>query len=160
MTTDSKLILRKTVASDLDILFTFQLDKEANYLAAFTSKDPADKAAYLQKYTKFLTDRTINMMTILFDNMIVGSMAKFEMEGEADVTYWIDKKFWGKGIATKALQDFLAVEPTRPIFGRAAFDNYASQRVLEKCGFVRIAKDKGFASARQAEVEEYIYKLA
>jgi ribosomal-protein-alanine N-acetyltransferase len=161
MTTDSNIILRKTVTNDLDILFAFQLDQDANYLAAFTSKDPTDKVAYLQKQTKFLNDRSINMMTIMIgENIIVGSIAKFEMEGEAELTYWIDKTFWGKGIATKALKNFLTLEITRPIFARAAFDNFGSQKVLEKCGFVRVGQDRGFANARQTEVEEYIYKLA
>jgi RimJ/RimL family protein N-acetyltransferase len=41
-----------------------------------------------------------------------------------------------------------------------AFDNQGSQKVLEKCGFVKIGTDKGFANARQAEIEEYIYKLS
>ena len=91
--------------------------------------------------------------------MIVGSIAKFEMHGEAGLTYWIDKKFWGKGIATKALKQFLEIEPARPIIAAAAFDNYGSQKVLEKSGFVKIGSGKGFANARQAETEEFIYKL-
>ena len=82
------------------------------------------------------------------------------MDNEAEITYWIDRKLWGKGVATTALKDFLKIEQSRPIFGRVAFDNYGSQKVLEKCGFVRIGKDKGFANARQAEIEEYIYKLS
>ena len=159
MTAGGKIVLRKTVADDLAIFFTFQLDQEANYLAAFTSKDPTNKAAYLQKYTKFLDDLTINMMTIMVDNVIAGSIAKFETEGDAEITYWIDKKSWGKGVATKALGTFLNIETTRPIFARAAFDNVGSQRVLEKCGFVKIGHGKGFANARQTEVVEYIYKL-
>jgi hypothetical protein len=28
-----------------------------------------------------------------------------------------------------------------------------------KCGFIKIGRDKGFANARQTEIEEYIYKL-
>ena len=159
MTPDREITLRKTVASDLDTLFTFQLDPDANYLAAFTAKDPTDKAAYLQKYTRFLDDPTINGMTILVDDIIAGSLAKFEIEGEAGITYWIDKRFWGQGIATQALAYFLTVENARPIFAHVAFDNLGSQRVLERCGFVRIGQDKGFANARQIEVEEYIYKL-
>ena len=159
MTTDRKITLRRTAADDLEHFFTFQLDQEANYLAAFTSKDPTDKAAYLQKYTKFLDERTIHPMSILVDDLLAGSIAKFEMEGEAEITYWIDKKFWGQGIATRALAEFLTLENTRPIFARAAFDNIGSQRVLAKCGFVRIGKDKGFANARQTEVEEFIYRL-
>jgi len=160
MITESEIILRKTEIADLVTFFTFQLDKDANYLAAFTSKDPADKAAYLNKYTKLLNDPTVHMQTIIVDNIIAGSISKFEMEGHAEITYWIDKKFWNKGVATKALRNFLTMENARPIFGRVAFDNYGSQRVLEKSGFVKIGKDKGFANARQSEIEEFIYKLA
>ena len=159
MRDDHKIILERTKIDDLEVFFNFQLDKEANHLAAFTSKDPTDKSAYLNKYTKLLNDPTVNMKTIITDDTIVGSISKFEMEGDAEITYWIDRNFWGKGIATTALKNFLTVEHTRPIFGRVAFDNFASQRVLEKCGFVKIGRAKGFANARQTEIEEYIYKL-
>ncbi len=155
----SEIKLRKTVVDDLEVLFKFQLDKEANNLAAFTSKDPTDKSAYLIKYTKLLSDPTVNNQTIMIDNIIVGSIANFEIDGKAEVTYWIDKNFWGKGIATKALKYLLTIENTRPILGRVAFDNYGSQKVLEKCDFVKVGKDKGFANARQTEIEEFIYKL-
>lgn len=152
--------LRKTQKSDLEFLFQFQLDKEAIYLAAFTPKDPTDKEAYLEKFAKHLDDPTINMQTIWVDEIIVGSIAKFEVEGETEITYWIDRPLWGKGIATAALKNFLTIESTRPLRGRVAFDNLGSQRVLEKCGFIKTGKDKGFANARQTEIEEFIYKLA
>ncbi len=151
--------LRPTEISDLDSLFQFQQDKEGAYLAAFMPKDPADKSAYLSKYTKLLRDPTVNNQTILIDYVIVGSIAKFVMEGDAEITYWIDRKFWGRGIATKALKEFLAIETSRPMFARVAFDNLGSQKVLEKCGFVKIGSDRGFANARQTEIEEFIYKL-
>ncbi|GET23291.1 GNAT family N-acetyltransferase [Prolixibacter denitrificans] len=151
--------LRPTKIPDLDILFQFQTDKESGYLAAFMPKDPTDKAAYISKYTKLLDDPTVNNQTITLNNIIVGSVAKFVMEGHTEITYWIDRKFWGQGIATKALKEFLTIETTRPIFGRVAFDNLGSQRVLEKCGFYKVGTDKGFANARQMEIEEFIYKL-
>lgn len=161
MTTDKLDIkLRPTEISDLDFLFQFQTDKEGGYLAAFMPKDPTDKAAYIAKYTKLLSDPTVNNQTIIIDNVIVGSIAKFVMEGDTEITYWVDRKYWGQGIATKALKELLVIETTRPVFGRVAFDNFGSQKVLEKCGFVKIGMDKGFANARQAEIEEYIYKLA
>ncbi len=31
-------------------------------------------------------------------------------ENEAEITYWIDKKFWGQGIATTALKELLKIE--------------------------------------------------
>ncbi|WP_118953237.1 GNAT family N-acetyltransferase [Taibaiella helva] len=151
--------LRPTEIADLAVLFQFQLDKEANYLAAFTSKDPLDKEAYLEKFTKHLNDPTINMQTILLGDTIVGSIAKFETRGDTEITYWIDKSYWRKGIASAALKSFLAIEKTRPVFGRVAFDNLGSQKVLEKCGFIRLGTDRGFANARQAEIEEFIYRL-
>lgn len=151
--------LRQTEIEDLHIFFRFQLDEEASYLAAFIPEYPKDKSAYLTKHTGLLSDPTVNYRTITFNNTIVGSIVKFEMEGEADITYWIDKEFWGQGIATKALIDFLSIETKRPIYGRVAFDNFGSQKVLEKSGFVKIAKEKGFANARQTEIAEFIYKL-
>jgi RimJ/RimL family protein N-acetyltransferase len=122
-------------------------------------KDPTDKVTYLTKHTKLLNDPTVNNQTILLDNIIVGSISKFVMEGDAEITYWINRKFWGQGIATKALKIFLDIEKTRPIFGRVAFDNFGSQKVLEKCGFIKIGSGYGFANARQADIEEFIYKL-
>ncbi len=140
--------LRPTVVEDLETLFQFQLDDEANHLAAFTSKDSTNKEAYIAKFTKLLADSIINNQTIIVGTVIVGSIAKFIMEGDAEITYWIDRNFWGKGIATTALKDFLVLETTRPIFGRVAFDNLGSQKVLEKCGFAKIGTDTGFANAR------------
>lgn len=94
MTTDKHTIkLRPTEISDLDILFQFQTDKEGGYLAAFMPKDPTDKAAYIAKYTKLLSDPTVNNQSIIIDNAIVGSIAKFVMEGDIEITYWIDRKY-------------------------------------------------------------------
>lgn len=156
----SDIKLRPTEISDLDKLFEFQLDKEGGYLAAFMPQDPSNKTAFIAKYTKLLADPTVNNQTIILDNIIVGSIGKFVMEGNSEITYWIDRKFWGQGIATQALKKLLAMETLRPIFGRVAFDNYGSQKILEKSGFEKIGKDTGFANARQKEIEEFIYRLS
>lgn len=154
-----EIYLRPTTCTDLDMLFRFQMDEEGCHLAAFTPDDPADKATYLAKYGRLLNDPTVNNQTILVDDTIAGSIAKFEIEGDAEITYWIDRRFWGSGIATSALRSFLSIEQARPILGRVAFDNFGSQRVLEKCGFVKVGEDKGFANARRAEIVEFIYRL-
>ena len=159
MIAPDRIVLRPTIISDLESLFTFQLDEEANYLAAFTSSDPTVKSDYISKYSKLINDPTVNNQTILVDKSIVGSIAKFILAGDAEITYWIDKNFWGKGIATTALKILLTLENARPLFGRVAFDNYGSQKVLLNCGFVKIGSDNGFANARQTVIEEYIYKL-
>ena len=159
MTKNIAIALRPTHVRDLDTLFQFQLDKEGGYLAAFMPTDPTDKVAYITKHTKLLGDPTVNNQTIILDDVIVGSIAKFVLHGDTEITYQIDRKHWGRGIATKALQVFLNQVIERPIYGRVAFDNYGSQKVLEKCGFVKIGSDSGYANARQKEIEELIFKL-
>jgi len=52
--------LKPTEILDLDTLFKFQLDKEGGYLAAFMPKDATDKSAYISKYTKLLSEPTVN----------------------------------------------------------------------------------------------------
>jgi len=153
------IILRPTQISDLDTLFEFQLDKEGGYLAAFMPSDHTDKEAYISKHSKLIADPTVNNQTILLGEVIVGSIAKFVMFDEAEITYWIARMYWGQGIATEALKAFLSIDQKRPIYGRVAFDNFGSQKVLEKCGFEKIGSDKGFANARQMEIEEIIYRL-
>jgi len=154
-----EISIRGSIESDLEIFFLNQTDEEANYMAAFTPKNPNDKEAYMNKWRKLLRDDSINMHTILLENRVVGCVVKFVMEGEAEITYAIDKEYWGKGLTTKAVKKFLENEQTRPIHGRVAFDNYGSQRILEKVGFERIGKETGFANARGKEIKEYIYKL-
>jgi RimJ/RimL family protein N-acetyltransferase len=49
--------------------------------------------------------------------------------------------------------------PDRPLHARAAADNIASVRVLEKCGFVVTGHDRGFANARGTEIDEVLLTL-
>ena len=103
---NKEITLRQPQKSDLDLLFQFQLDKEANYLASFISKDPADKVAYFEKYKKKLNDPTINMQTVWIDETIVGSIAKFVMEDDTEITYWIDRIFGEMELRFQLLKTF------------------------------------------------------
>jgi ribosomal-protein-alanine N-acetyltransferase len=152
--------LRNATENDLEIFFINQLDEEANYLAAFTSKDPSDREAYVSKWKRFLGDSTIHMKTIEYNGKVAGTVAKYEMDQKAEITYWLGKEYWGKGIATRALQDFLQLEKIRPIYGHVAFDNHGSIKVLEKAGFKRMGTSNFFANARGKEIEEIIFELS
>ena len=154
------IVLRDIEESDLALFFEFQLEKEANQMAAFTAKDPTDKAAFMAHWQKILSDDSTINRTIVVDGQVVGSVGSFVQFGEREVTYWIDKAYWGKGIATKALTALLGIVTERPLYARAVKDNMGSIRVLQKCGFVISGEDKGFANARGTEVEEYILTLS
>jgi RimJ/RimL family protein N-acetyltransferase len=156
----NELLLRNVVNDDLPIFFEFQLDQEANYMAAFTAKDPTNLEAFMAHWHRILTDETTINQTILFHGHVAGSVASYEEEGRPEVTYWIGKGYWGKGIATWALAEFLTQHnKTRPIYARVAKDNLGSRRVLEKCGFKIIGESKGFANARGQEIEELLLEL-
>jgi RimJ/RimL family protein N-acetyltransferase len=96
---------------------------------------------------------------IVVDDEVVGTIGSWGDAGEREITYWIGRSYWGKGIATAALNAFLVVDTTRPLHARIAHDNVASQRVLEKCGFRVVGTDRGFAAARSGEIEEFVLRL-
>ncbi len=157
----NELLLRNVVKDDLSIFFEYQLDPEANTMAAFTAKDPADQAAFLAHWDRILADETTINQTILFNGQVAGSVSSYEEDGRPEVTYWLGKEYWGKGIATRALAEFLREHnTTRPIYARVAKDNLGSRRVLEKCGFTIIGESEGFANARGQEIEELLLELA
>ena len=156
----SDIILRDVTADDLPIFFEQQLDDDANYMAAFTIRNPADRAAFMAHWARIRDDDTIIKKTIVAEGQVAGNIAVFEEFGEPEVGYWLGKRFWSQGIATQALTALLANVKRRPLYGRVAKDNIASRRVLEKCGFVVTGADTGYANARGAEITELILELA
>ena len=157
----NQLLLRNVENDDMPVFFEHQLDPEANYMAAFTAKDPTSREAFMAHWQRILADKTVILQTILCDGQVAGSVSSYEEEGRPEVTYWLGKEYWGKGIATWALTEFLTKHnTTRPIYARVAKDNPGSRRVLEKCGFKMIGESKGFANARGQEIEELLLELA
>jgi RimJ/RimL family protein N-acetyltransferase len=154
------LSLRTVLEADLPVLFSYQSDPDAQAMAAFTAKDPTDRQAFMMHWHRILADPRVVARTIIVDGQVVGSVLSYQDAGHPEVSYWLGKNYWGKGLATRALTEFLAqVNPTRPIYARAAKDNSGSLRVLEKCGFRIIGENKGFANARGKEVEEFLLQL-
>jgi RimJ/RimL family protein N-acetyltransferase len=154
-----EVLLRDVLEEDLPTFFAQQLDPDANTMAAFTAKNPSDKAAFSTHWAKILADESITIKTILYRADIAGHIACHAWFGDPEVTYWIGKEYWGLGIATASLSQFLATLKARPLYARAAKDNIASIRVLEKCGFAVSGHDRGFATARGEEIDELILKL-
>jgi RimJ/RimL family protein N-acetyltransferase len=156
----NELLLRNVVNDDLPIFFEYQLDQEANTMAAFTAKDPTNQEAFMAHWHRILEDKANIIQTIIVNGQVAGSVSSYEEEGKPEVTYWLGKEYWGKGIATWALQEFLAQKNRiRPIYARVAKDNPGSRRVLEKCGFKMIGESTGFANARGQEIQELLLEL-
>jgi RimJ/RimL family protein N-acetyltransferase len=142
------------------VFFEHQSDPDARYMAAFTAGDPDNREDFSRHWGSVLSNPKIAARTILYQDRIAGHVLSYEEDGRSEVSYWIGKPFWGQGIATQALKIFLeTVNMDRPIFARAAKDNFASLRVLEKCGFILIEDADGYANARGCEIGEMLLEL-
>ena len=152
-------LLRDVVDADLDVLFEHWIDPEANRMAAFTSANPNDREAFDVRWARLRANETVTAKTVELDGEVVGTVSSWDNDGKREVTYWIGREHWGKGVATRALAEFLEVETARPLYAAAAKDNAGSIRVLEKCGFAHIGEARGFANARGEEIDEVILEL-
>ena len=97
------LLLRDVADSDLDVFFEHWADDDALRMAAFTPADAHDRAAFEARWARQRTTATILAKTIELDGEPVGSIASWDNDGKREVTYWIGRAHWGKGIASRAL---------------------------------------------------------
>ncbi len=153
------VVLRDVVDSDLAIFFEQQRNEVAVRMAAFIARDPSDRPAFLAHWQRIRSDPTILTRTILLGEVVVGHVASFESSGDREVTYWVAREHWGRGVATRALAALLECDPVRPLSALAAADNAGSIRVLEKCGFKIVGEDRGFANGRGEEIAEVVMRL-
>lgn len=150
------ITLRDVTQDDLPILFEHQLDPQAAKMAAFPSRD---WDAFTAHWTKIMANEKVITKTILLDGQVAGSLACFEMDEKLEVGYWIGREFWGMGIASESLRQFLGQVSKRPLHAHVARHNIASQRVLQKCGFEVSGEDKWTPSPEIGEIEELIFLL-
>ncbi|MEV7689992.1 GNAT family N-acetyltransferase [Streptomyces bungoensis] len=152
------IALRAVEDSDLPVFFRQMTDPEAVRMAAFGPEDPYDSAAFAVHWKRLRASSDV-LRTVLADGQVAGSAAVYGVAGEREVTYWIDRIYWGRGVATAALRALLAEVPERPLYARAAADNTGSLRVLHKCGFLESARARGYAAGRGEEIDEVILVL-
>ena len=149
--------LRNVIESDLPIFYEQQLDPEAAQMADFPSRN---RDAFMAHWKKIMADESsVQLKTILFNGEVAGNIVCFEQLGEREVGYWLGKEYWGKGIATKALEEFLKEIKTRPLYAHVAKHNTGSRRVLEKCGFTIAGEDRFFSEIFGRNLDEYILTL-
>ncbi len=138
----SGITLRAVEPGDLPLFFEHQRDPIAVAMVAFESRD---RAAFDQHWAKILADETGLIRTIVVTSdvspersaqeHVAGNIVSWNSDGKREIGYWIDRAYWGRGVATGALSAFLRLEQTRPLYAGVAKHNAASLRVLQKCGF-------------------------
>jgi RimJ/RimL family protein N-acetyltransferase len=157
--TGASVRLRTLGEADLDQLYEWEREPRAVAMAAFTRADPSDREAFDRHYQRIRDNPDCVLLAIDDDGAFVGTIGSFTMDGEREVTYWIDPSRWGHGLATQALQAFLEIEGTRPIFARVAAHNIGSAKVLARVGFAQTGSETSYADGVGREVVEHIYCL-
>ena len=150
--------LRCLADSDGDRIFEMMKEAEAVEMAAFTVDDPHDRVAFDAWIARLASNPEFFFRVVTLDGRFVGTVGSFVVEGDTEVTYWIERSAWGRGVATNALQLLLAEVTVRPIHARVAYDNAGSLRVLEKVGFRRVGMERSFAAGRGEDIQEVILR--
>jgi RimJ/RimL family protein N-acetyltransferase len=132
------VLLRNVTDEDLPIFFEHQRDAAALRMAAFPSRE---RDAFLTHWrTNVLRPENVTR-TIVVGGLVAGYIGSWEQDGKRLVAYWMGREHWGKGIATRALSEFVVLEPIRPLHAWVAVHNVGSIRVLEKCGFRTVPQE-------------------
>jgi RimJ/RimL family protein N-acetyltransferase len=119
-------------------------------MADFPSRD---REAFYAHWAKILGDNTCSVRTVLLGDEVAGNVCAWGPPKERLVGYWIGKRYWGQGVASRALASFLDVERTRPLHAHVALHNAGSIRVLEKCGFAPLEPAPDAARAAESSGE-------
>ena len=127
--------LRPLDDDDLDAIFEMMRDREAIAMAAFTAADPDDRSAFDAWIARQRSSDDVRFFVVTENGGFAGTAGAFTVDGDREVTYWIARHAWGRGVASEALRLLVSREPTRPLFARAAAHNAASIAVLERNGF-------------------------
>jgi len=142
-------VLRDVAESDLDVFYEHQREPEANEMAIFPARD---RAAFDAHWQRVRTNDSAITKTIVSEGEVAGNIGSWEQDGRRFVGYWVGREFWGKGLATSALREFVSEVTDRPLYAWVATSNVGSIRVLEKCGFVQV-------ETRTTDVEELLFEL-
>jgi RimJ/RimL family protein N-acetyltransferase len=142
-----QLLLRAPEPSDVERLFMIQSDATAMQFT-YCSADREATAAYIESYARRFMEDGFAPWTAVFvpENRVVGwgglNKDPSQPYWGVEVAYFIDRSYWGRGLATDLVQASLShgfAELGLPQVGAfARRENHASGRVLANAGFVRV----------------------
>ena len=157
------LTLKPLAEADFGALYHVQNDDEAAWVAGGGAH--RDRDAFTQRMANIVKGDQMQcaMQVMWAQGTIAGYLAHFIRDGKnREVSLWLDRAVWGKGLATRAMHMFLSGLPDQikaePIFARVVDGNDASARVMEKNGFFNVGRDKFYSDIRSCEVSETLFK--
>lgn len=119
-------------------------------------------------FIEFATKNTItNIFAIDIEGKAAGGIGIHPQEDiyckNAELGYWLAEPYWGKGIITKAVAQMIDYAFTNfdinRIYARPFGTNLASQKVLEKAGFILEARIEKALFKNGEYLDELIYAV-
>ena len=142
--------LRSVDPADLDVFYAQANDPTA---IARANVPPRSKPEFYAHWrNRIVGDPTVLARTVCAGDAAAGYLVSWWQDGHRTVGYWLGREFWGQGVGTAALLQFLSLEVTRPLYADTDVANTASRRLLERCGFKVV-------ETRHADVDYVIFVL-
>ncbi|MDX2340805.1 GNAT family N-acetyltransferase [Micrococcus sp. NPDC078436] len=151
--------LRDVRPEDLDEFFVHQQDEDANQMSGIAPRSPADRGVFDHHWGTLLRDPRVQVHTIEHEGRAVGALICSEQDDAAELSFWTAQEFWGLGLTTSAVDEFLRGYPHRPVRAHVAEDNAGTVRVLSRRGFEVVGEEKVFSNARAAVITELVMEL-
>lgn len=159
--------LRAWRESDIPSLLKYA--NNSNIAANMTDQFPHPyKEENAKAFVGFATkDNPVHIFAIDYQGEAIGGMGVHPqgdiMRKNAELGYWLAEPFWGKGIISQHIPEmvnfaFKTYDITR-LYARPFGTNIASQRVLEKNGFVLEAKLEKTIFKNGEFLDELIYAV-
>jgi RimJ/RimL family protein N-acetyltransferase len=150
-----RLLLRPSWPEDAGALYEAIADQDiVRNLARAPWPYTADDAAWFAKLEH--SQMFPNFMLLLRTDAaprLIGSCGLGELDGEAELGYWIARPYWGKGFASEAARAVVGVAKAlghKKLVSGHFVDNPASGRVLRKVGFRPVGRQEQRYSAGRA----------
>jgi RimJ/RimL family protein N-acetyltransferase len=156
MTIIEDVLLRAILPGDLPLMYEMQADPESNRIAVTF---PRNREVFDHHWATALKDAKNLARAVIAGHAFVGYISCLPQDGADHVGYLIDRAYWGRGLATRALHLLLEEVVQRPLVATVATSNLASLRVLRKCGFVVEKTRQSLASERYPACEETVLVL-
>nr|WP_221377321.1 GNAT family N-acetyltransferase [Actinoplanes polyasparticus] len=148
---DAEVRLRPVRIGDIGTFYDHEQEPEAQRRANFTARERPEFVTHW--ITRILGDPAVGARTVLAGDAVAGNVVSWNQNGRREVGYWLGRAFWGRGVGTRALTQYLDIETARPLHATADVGNTASIRLLERCGFGRID------TVREGDVEFVVLEL-
>lgn len=135
------LSLRKVTQADVDLLYKWANDPEVRKNAFHTESIPYEN--HVKWFAKMLEDSSVYQYILYQEELPIGQI-RLNVEGnEALIDYSISAEYRGKGFGSKLLELVREQIVADKIFGvikiigQVKYENQASARAFEKCGFTK-----------------------